>query len=131
MHHLPAAAALPSLFRRIQSYCAAVLFLLAFLCLSLTSFNTYSQSSPSFAGGGYVARINNDSPEEVADALRRAEALYNDGQLVKGADPLAIVLHGPEVEVFFKDNYDEYKDIVDLGSAFNPFRFYPQRCCGV
>ena len=129
MHHLPVGVALPSQFRRIQSYCAAVCFLLAFACLSLTSFNAYSQSSPSFAGGGYVARINNDSPEEVADALRRAESLYNDGLLVKGADPLAIVLHGPEVEVFFKDNYDEYKDIVDLAQRLSELGIVQVRVC--
>lgn len=78
---------------------------------------------------GYVARILNDSPEEVADALERAEKLYVEGKLPQGANPISIILHGPEVEIFFKDNYDEYKKIVDLTARLSAFGVVDVRVC--
>jgi intracellular sulfur oxidation DsrE/DsrF family protein len=78
---------------------------------------------------GYVARINSDSPEEVSDALKRAETLYLEGKLSELTSPLAIVLHGPEVEIFFKDKYEQYKDIVDLAARLNAFGVIDVRVC--
>ncbi len=78
---------------------------------------------------GYLARILNDSPDEVADALKRAEMLYLDGKLPASANPIAIVLHGPEVEIFFKDKYDEYKNIVDLAARLSAFGVVDVRVC--
>ena len=78
---------------------------------------------------GYVARINNDSPAEVADALKRAERLYIEGKLAELSDPLSIVLHGPEVEIFFKDKYEQYKDIVDLAARLSAFGVISLRVC--
>jgi intracellular sulfur oxidation DsrE/DsrF family protein len=78
---------------------------------------------------GYVARILNNSPEEVADALSRAEKLYSEGKLPQGANPIAIILHGPEVEIFFKDKYEEYKKIVDLAAKLSAFGVVDVRVC--
>ena len=107
------AVALPSLFNPT----------LVFLILSLGYASAYAQEAPlsSVNANGYVARILNDSPQEVADALERAEKLYLEGQLPQGANPISIILHGPEVEIFFKDNYDDYKKIVDLAARLSAF----------
>ena len=78
---------------------------------------------------GYVARILNDSPEEVADALERAEAVYLEGKLPDNVNPIAIVLHGPEVEIFFKDKYKEYKSIVDLAAKLSALGVVDVRVC--
>lgn len=78
---------------------------------------------------GYLARILNDSPEEVANALSRAEALYLEGKLPEGTSPISIVLHGPEVEIFFKDKYEEYKNIVDLAARLSAFGVVDVRVC--
>lgn len=114
----------PSLFKR-------YLFVLLFSCLCGSSFATFAQAvAPEPANpNGYLARILNDSPEEVADALKRAEALYLDGRLPGGANPISIVLHGPEVEIFFKDNYEEYKNIVDLAARLSAFGVVDVRVC--
>lgn len=93
---------------------------------------TYAQTDDPLASenaNGYVARILNDSPEEVADALERVEKLYAEGRLPQGADPIAIILHGPEVEIFFKDNYEEYKKIVDLAARLSAFGVVDVRVC--
>jgi len=95
------------------------------------SFNLYAQSESeeSLNPEGYVARILNDSPQEVADALGRAETLYLEGKLPASANPISIVLHGPEVEIFFKDNYEEYKNIVDLAARLSAFGVVDVRVC--
>lgn len=78
---------------------------------------------------GYVARILNDSPGEIADALSRAESLYSDGKLPQGANPISIILYGPEMGILFKDNYEEYKGIVDLAAKLSAFGVVGVRVC--
>lgn len=108
------------------------LFLVALL-LAVFTMNTAAQENDvlpeSSNANGYVARILNDSPEEVADALSRAEKLYANGELPQGANPISIILHGPEVEIFFKDKYDEYKKIVDLAAKLSAFGVVDVRVC--
>lgn len=118
-----------SLFKQITQ--SAVIF---FTIISSLWFSPYlsAQSVPESSPInplGYVARIDNDSPEEVANALKRAEALYVEGKLSELANPLSIVLHGPEVEIFFKDKYEEYKEIVDLAARLSAFGVVNVRVC--
>ena len=65
----------------------------------------------------------------MASALQRAETLYLEGKLPAGANPMAIVLHGPEVEIFFKDNYQDYRNIVDLAARLSAFGVVDVRVC--
>jgi intracellular sulfur oxidation DsrE/DsrF family protein len=119
---------LRSRFKQIRQWTSIISTIIFLLWLSPL---THSQSTfePSVNPLGYVARINNDSPEEVADALRRAEMLFLDGKLAEFSDPLSIVLHGPEVEIFFKDKYKQYKDIVDLAAKLSAFGVINLRVC--
>ncbi len=78
---------------------------------------------------GYLARIASDSPEEIAAALARAEELYKLGNFESSPKPIVIVLHGPEIEVFFKDKYQEYKEIVDLAARLSAFGIVDVRVC--
>lgn len=100
-----------------------------FIALLLLSFSNSLLAQNDIAASGYLARINHDSPQEVADALKRAQKFYNDGRLSKEVNPIAIVLHGPEVEVFFKDNYEEYKNIVDLAQQLSEQGVVDVRVC--
>ncbi len=107
-------------------------FLLPLLALLFVPVFTHAQVEDPLSSSnadGYVARILNDSPQEVANALSRAEKLYAEGKLPQGANPIAIILHGPEVEIFFKDNYDEYKKIVDLAAKLSAFGVVDVRVC--
>ena len=126
MHRQRVAVALHSLF---SCLLAALRYActLAVLLLSPVAFSQDLPVSPN--DGGYLARILNDSPKEVADALKRAEKLYLDGKLPENANPIAIVLHGPEVEIFFKDKYEEYKNIVDLAARLSAFGVVDVRVC--
>jgi hypothetical protein len=40
-----------------------------------------------------------------------------------------MVLNGLEVEIFFKDKYEQYKDIVDLVARLIAFDFINLRVC--
>ena len=125
MLRLPAAVAHPSPSNLVTSRLLPLTWLLLALWAGLTS------AQESANANGYLARINNDSPEEVADALKRAEMLYLDGKFPADSNPIAIILHGPEVEIFFKDNYEEYKTIVDLAARLSAFGVVDVRVCEV
>lgn len=105
------------------------LLLLIFSVVANAQTTLLAEDGLSSNSGGYLARILNDSPQEVANALERAETLYLAGDLPEGANPIAIVLHGPEVEIFFKDNYGEYKNIVDLAARLSAFGVVDVRVC--
>lgn len=78
---------------------------------------------------GYVARIELNDPAEVGAALARAEQLYLDGGLETGVPPIAFVLHGPEVKIFLKENYQQYKSIVDLAARLSAFNVVDIKVC--
>jgi uncharacterized protein len=124
------AAVLLSLFNFISAIRISSFFLVLLLVpFSAVALAQVDAPLPSENANGYVARILNDSPEEVANALERVEKLYTEGQLPQGANPIAIILHGPEVEIFFKDNYEEYKRIVDLAARLSAFGVVDVRVC--
>ena len=84
---------------------------------------------PIFSPNGYLARIQLNSPEELKEALLRAEQLYLNGQVTDETEPPAFILHGPEVAVFFKENYETHKAIVDLAARLSAFKVVDVRVC--
>jgi uncharacterized protein len=78
---------------------------------------------------GYLARIEQNSPEELERALKRAEMLFLEGALKGQVDPAIFVIHGPEVAVFFKDNYPKYRSLVDLAARLTAFKVIDIRVC--
>jgi len=60
----------------------------------------------------------------------RAEALYLESSaLLPRSPPIALVLHGPEVEIFFRENYPRYKKIVDLAARLSAFEVVDIKIC--
>ena len=135
MHQRPVAVVLRSLFK---SYALGLSCLLG-LILPVGSASANENESAytvdrsvldiSPAPNGYLARILNDSPEEITAALKRAEDLHKLGNFDAAADPLVIVLHGHEVEVFFKDEYSKYQEIVDLAAKLSALGVVDVRVC--
>ncbi len=78
---------------------------------------------------GYLARIFLNSPDDVESALLRAEELYRRGEVTVDDEPLAFVLHGPEVQIFFKENYQKYSSIVDLAAKLSAFNVVDIKVC--
>ena len=44
---------------------------------------------------------------------------------------IAMVLHGPDVAFFATDNYEQYKDLVDLAASLDAFGFVDLKVCAV
>jgi len=118
----------PTWFRR----ASPLYFLLA--CLHLTALAGEEApplvADPRGAIPGYLVRIEQNKPEEVEAALLRAEAFYlKNTEFRAESAPIALVLHGPEVEIFFRENYQRYKNIVDLAARLTAFQVVDIKIC--
>ncbi len=80
-------------------------------------------------GNGFLARIALNSPKELEKAFLRANALFDDGKIQSSDKPISFVIHGPEVQIFFKDNYQQYKSIVDLAAKLSAFNVVDVNVC--
>lgn len=78
---------------------------------------------------GYLARIEQNNPEEVAEALKRAERFYLTEGMRADFSPVVFVLYGPEVAIFFKENYLRYRPIVDLAAKLSALKVVDIRVC--
>lgn len=78
---------------------------------------------------GYLARISLDAPNDLKNALIRAENLYLEGKAGQADAPLSFVLHGPEVALFFKENYQQNKEMVDIAARLTAFKVVEVRVC--
>ncbi len=78
---------------------------------------------------GYLARIELNSPDEVHNALKRAEMLFLEGSLQGDIPPVQFVLHGPEVAIFFKENYKKHRELLDLAAKLTAFGVINIKVC--
>lgn len=67
----------------------------------------------------YLFRISLHTPEELEGLLVRAEQLAKTARPASRQTGIALVLHGPEVEVFAHKNYTKYRHIVDRAARLN------------
>lgn len=112
-------------------------FALLFSLLGLFQIATLAEEEPKLraeslpsAVPGYLVRIDQNKPEQVEAALLRAEAFYQKGlPFLSKLPPIALVLHGPEVEIFFRENYMRYKNIVDLAARLSAFEVVEIKIC--
>ena len=70
-----------------------------------------------------------NSPSEVQGALLRAKTLLDQGLVDVNDPPIAFVLHGPEVSIFLRENYEQYREIVDLAAQLSAFNVVDVKVC--
>ncbi|BFM09033.1 acyl-CoA transferase [Halioxenophilus aromaticivorans] len=80
-------------------------------------------------GANYLARIGQNDPEELGRALDRIEQLFMVESAGGDYEPVVIVLHGPEVAVFQRQNYHQFKHIVDRAARLSAFNVVDIRVC--
>ena len=85
---------------------------------------------------GYVARINLKKADQVFEALQRAEAYFQTNQQSKvqvspAVPPIAFVIYGPDVEIFFRENYSDFKPIIDLAARLSALEVIDIKVCQV
>lgn len=86
--------------------------------------------SPLEVVSGYLVRIDENKAEDVEAALLRVETFYQQDLLfLSQPPPIALVLHGPEVEIFLRENYRRYKNIVDLAARLSAFELIDIKIC--
>ena len=134
MHPQPVAAALLSLFNRslirALQFCGALLFCLA----GVVRADTLSFESMRYASdGGQLAEIRLHTADELLTILRRAEGVLfsalEDDPAFEAAEPIYFLLHGEEAKVFFRRNYLQHQELVDLAARLSAFGVIQVRVC--
>ena len=76
----------------------------------------------------FIAQLHANTPQELADLLDRAE-IWAKNSKTYPKYPIAIVLHGPEVNVFIKKNYQQYQSLVDQAAKLDAFKVVDIKIC--
>ncbi|MFC3152433.1 hypothetical protein ACFOEK_15465 [Litoribrevibacter euphylliae] len=84
------------------------------------------------AQGLYVAKVELHTPEELKDLFDRAEDFLSSHQEYSSSgSPIEVVLHGPEVRLFQRKNYQQYKMLVDQAARLDAYKIIDVRICEV
>ena len=70
-------------------------------------------------GARHLFRVTLHTPMEIEGLLARAEQLARNIYPVDRRAGIALVLHGPEVEIFTRKNYAKYRHIVDRAARLD------------
>lgn len=98
---------------------AQYLLLCVGLSLSLASF-----SEPPHL----IAQLHANTPLELSQILTRAER-WSETHKGYVEQPIALVLHGSETNIFLKQNYQQYKTIVDQAAKLDAFNVIDIQVC--
>ncbi len=79
--------------------------------------------------GRYLFNITLHTPEEIAGLLARAEQLAQTMRANNSRAGIALVLHGPEIEIFAKKNYPRFKKTVDQAARLDASRVIEVKMC--
>jgi len=80
-------------------------------------------------GGRYVFDISVHTRAGLEAVLARVERLQASGTLAGGAPAMALVLHGPEIAFFTRENYPRYKALVDRVRALDDSGVIETKMC--
>jgi intracellular sulfur oxidation DsrE/DsrF family protein len=78
----------------------------------------------------YFFDVYGHSAAEIKALLNRAKETHDSLPADLQDDVrIAMVLHGPDVAFFATDNYEQYKDLVDLAAKLDAFGFVDLKAC--
>lgn len=80
-------------------------------------------------GHHFMFRVTLHSAKEIDSMLTRAETLSHQIDIDKSQSGIALVLHGPEIEIFNKKNYGKYRHIVDKAKRLNAEHIIAVKLC--
>jgi intracellular sulfur oxidation DsrE/DsrF family protein len=78
----------------------------------------------------YLANIELHTTAELLDVLQRSEMLFDDGELVEQS-PVAVVLHGVEARAFLRQDYNQYKSLINLAARLTALGAVDIQVCEV
>jgi hypothetical protein len=79
--------------------------------------------------GRYLFSVTLHTPEEIAGLLTRAEELAKTRHPDSRDSGIALVLHGPEIEIFAKRNYARFRETVDRAARLDAGRIVEMKIC--
>ena len=79
--------------------------------------------------GRYLFMVSLHTPEEIAGLLTRAEELARTQRANNNGSGIALVLHGPEIEIFAKKNYAQFQKTVDQAARLDAARIIEVKMC--
>lgn len=79
----------------------------------------------------YVARIRLHTPEELKTLFEKAKTLVDKDDSFPHFEPIAVILHGPELRVFARNNFQMYRSIVELAASLEAFNVIDVQACEV
>lgn len=79
--------------------------------------------------GRYLFSITLHTPGEIAGLLVRAEELAKTTRPDARRTGIALVLHGPEIEMFAKKNYSRFQETVEQAARLDAERIVEVKMC--
>lgn len=79
--------------------------------------------------GRYLFSVTLHTPGEIAGLLARAEELAKTRRPDSRHTGIALVLHGPEIEIFAKKNYARFRETVDRAARLSDGRIIEIKMC--
>lgn len=79
--------------------------------------------------GRYLFRVSLHTPEEIAGLLARAEELAKTRRTNQRDAGIALVLHGPEIEIFTRKNYARFRETVDRAARLDAGHIIEVKMC--
>jgi uncharacterized protein len=79
--------------------------------------------------GRYLFNVTLHTPQEIARLLTRAEQLARTVHTNSAPTGIALVLHGPEIEIFAKKNYPQFRKIVDQAERLDTGHVIEVKMC--
>ncbi len=79
--------------------------------------------------GRYLFNVTLHTPEEIARLLARAEQLAQTMRTDDTRTGIALVLHGPEIEMFAKKNYPRFRKTVDQAARLDASHVVEIKMC--
>ena len=76
-----------------------------------------------------MAEIELHTTKEIEEVLLRAEKYVDAYKKFPQSSPIVFILHGDEAEVFRKENYQKYKELVDLAARLEAYNVVDIKVC--
>ena len=77
----------------------------------------------------YLFDVADNGAEKIKSLLLRAETLSNQAKSINEKSRVAMVIHGPDIEIFDNQNYNKNKEIVDLAARLDAFDVIDFKVC--
>jgi intracellular sulfur oxidation DsrE/DsrF family protein len=77
----------------------------------------------------YIAQIEAHTTVELSSILSRVDMLLQDEQGYASRSPVAVILHGTEIQAFLKDNYQQNQALVNLAARLDAYNAVDIQVC--